>query len=168
MSRPKRRNRSLNFECLEKRETPSTLMVRPSPGPPSLAHANRHAFEASGTATLIGMPPDSGGGGGFTAAAKGRATWLGAFSGTMIVTTDQNGGASVELDIRGRHRSGLQIAMTVLGSDNSGPTTDFHGTFAITGGAGRLKRAIGGGSVDGTVNGQLQDLTFNLLGTSVS
>ena len=83
----------------------------------------------------------------------------------MVVQSSQNGGANVELELHGKHRSSLQITMTVLGNgDNNGSPIDFQGTYSVTRGTGRAARAVGGGSTNGILDPQTQTITFDLQG----
>jgi len=163
MAYQSRRKRSLQFEFLEKRETPSSITGEPF-GIHPLALGHRTVpFFASGSATVVGSP-SSGVNGSFTAAATGRASRLGPFTGLFIVMPG-NDGANIQLQLSFKHRSTLQIQMTVLGNGSGGSPIDFQGTYDIIHGTRRLARATGGGAVTGIVTPKTLSLTFNLQGT---
>jgi hypothetical protein len=160
----KRRDRSLQVECLERRETPSSVTI---------AHPFVHAaafirravpFDADVTALLIRMP-NSGMDNSFTASAAGRASPLGRFTGALMVSPTNDGGAYVQFNLHGTCCWTMQMTMTVLGKGSDGAPIDIEGTFAITGGTGVAARAIGGGSVSGIVNPQTRSLTLDLQGS---
>ena len=162
MTSPRRRNRSLHFDLLERRETPSSTAVSPLiTHPLAVGHRTGH-FQAIGTGKLVGMP-SSVEGGSFMASATGRASRLRSFTGLLNVTSE-NGGATVHIELHGKHRSSLQIIMTVLGTGENGSPSSFQGTYAITGGTGRAARATGGGTATGTLSPQTLSLTFDLNG----
>ena len=108
--------------------------------------------------------PSSGKDSGFMASAAGRASRLGAFTGLLNVSTPSNGGADVAFTLHGKHRSNMQITMTILGSGDNGETVDLEGTFAITGGTGRVARATGGGRMTGVLDPQTSSMTLDLQG----
>jgi hypothetical protein len=164
MTYQRRRKRSLQFEFLQRRETLSFITGEPFLIHPLAVCHRTVPFHANGTATLVGSPP-SGTNGAFTATATGRASLLGQFKGLFSVAPSDNGGANVALDLSGKHRSTLQIQMTVLGSGSDGSPNDFQGTYAVIRGTRRLARATGGGAVTGIVIPHASSLTFNLQGT---
>ncbi len=166
MTYPRRRQRFLQFEFLERRETPSFIIGEPFLIHPLAVSQRAVPFHASGTATLVGSPPAPGSNGAFTAAATGRATLLGQFKGSFIVAPSGNGGTTVQLDLSGKHRSTLQIQMTVLGNGSDGSPNAFQGTYAVIRGTRRLARATGGGTVTGMLYPQALSLEFNLQGTT--
>jgi hypothetical protein len=164
MAYQRRRKRSLQFEFLEKRETPSSITGEPFGIHPLALGQKTVPFYASGSAKLVGSP-SSGANGSFTAAATGWASLLGPFTGLLIVTTNGDGGANIQVQLNFQHRSALQIHMMVLGNGSGGSPIDFQGTYDITGGSGAVARATGGGAVTGIVTPKTLSLTFNLQGS---
>ena len=157
----KSRSRSLCFEKLERRETPSTVFPSQPHITPLAAVRSAPPFDATATAVFIEMPSDQDQS--FVSSVTGRASRVGAFTGQLFAAT-QNQGAQVEFDMKSKRKGILDIEMAVLVPNGGDTTVDFQGIYAISGGTKRFKGATGGGAVNGIAYNQGQFLMFTLHG----
>lgn len=144
MTRSSVRNRRMQFEALERRDTPSAGLAG---GVDAAArHPRPITFSGSGTAVYVSNT---------SASITGTGTPIGNFSGTLTATSVSH--ATVVLS-----SAGGQLDFSTTGKLPTGKSTHFHGTFKIDSGTGTFSAVTGGhGNISGTLHGDSLSFTIN-------
>jgi hypothetical protein len=169
MEMHRRRSRAIQFEFMERRETPSGVAGAADivEGMRFDSRATQFQLIASGISISQITPPD--GPTTMLALLKGQATLLGQFHGQLMVehTQGQNTGIAVAYLV-GDHGATLSLTIEALGSGGAGngdqPQPSIRGRYWITGGAGAMAGATGAGTIGVFTNPDNGDFTIEMRG----
>jgi hypothetical protein len=161
MSELKRRDRSLCFDSLERRECPSPVAGLTSHVRPAADGNVVRPFIANGTATLAQITGQPNGDGLFTLSVQGETNLAGHFGGRFQFKMSNRGPTDVDVVL---YTSVGEAHLTMTLGGNSSMDKSVHGAFSIAGGTGLFIHASGAGKVDVLPNNELQAIPFELSG----